>query len=434
MTGREAAVKALLACEERGAWSDAVLDGIFRREAMSARETALAQRICCGVLQQQAAIDEYIRPCLKGKVQPVVRIILRTAVYQLVYLDRIPRSAAVNTAVELTKKLANSGAAGFVNAVLRNFTANPLPKLPEGKDTESLSLRYSHPKWLTAYFLRKIGAENTRKLLAENNSVPQTCVRVNRLKTDAETVLPKLRAEGREAEALPPLADFLSLSGSLTETESFQKGWITAQDTAAALPVLAAELHPGMKVLDACAAPGGKSFLLAQELRNQGEILACDLHENKLRKIKEGAERLGIGIIRTAAADARKRVAGYENGYDLVLADVPCSGMGVIRKKPEIRYKKPEELRELPKIQRDILENLSGYVKAGGQLIYSTCTLLSEENEAVVQAFLQSHPEFQRAAIRLPEPFGYIESGELTVWPYEYHTDGFYLCRMIKLK
>lgn len=436
MTGREAAVRALLACEERGAWSDEILNAIFYREKLPERETALAQRICCGVLQQQAAIDEYLKPYLKGKkLKPAVRCILRAAVYQLVFLDRIPVSAAVNTAVELTKKLSNAGAAGLVNAVLRRLAADPLPALPSGSDAGSLSVRYSHPEWLTARFLERLGAENTRKLLEADNSVPPTCVRVNRLKSDRETVLRFLKEENCRAEPIPHFPDFIGVSGvSPAELACFRNGLITVQDPAAALPVLAAEPKPGMRVLDACAAPGGKSFLLAQLLENRGEILSCDIHEKKLRKIREGARRLGITIIGTAAADAREKAGRAADSYDLVLADVPCSGMGVIRKKPEIRYKDPKELKGLPEIQRNILDNLAGLVRVGGQLVYSTCTLLREENEEVTGAFLREHPEFERTALRLPEPFGDVPSGELTVWPYEYATDGFYLCRMTRLK
>ncbi len=428
-------MQALLACEKRAAWSDAYLDGLFRRSDLSGRESALAYRLCCGVLQNETALDWYLRPYVRTSLQSVVRMILRTAVYQLAFLDRIPASAAVNTAVELTKKLANPAAARTVNAILRRLTASPLPELPRGGDPESLSVRYSHPLWLTERWLRRLGEEACRRLLEADNTVPPTTLRVNRLKASPEEAERALLAEGCRVRPLPPLPDFLALEGgAAAELKAFRDGLVTVQDPAAALPVLCCELKPGMRVLDACAAPGGKSFLLAQEMEDRGEILACDIHAPKLERLRSGAERLGIRCISTRAGDARRPEPEWRGGFDLALADVPCSGMGVIRKKPEIRRKDPGELASLPGIQLDILRSLADCVKPGGQLVYSTCTLLEEENEAVTAAFLRERPDYARAPLLLPAPLGTQPEGERTLWPYEYGTDGFYLCRMIREK
>ncbi len=433
MKAREAAVRALLACETRGAWSDAYLNGLFERESPDRREAALAYRICAGVLQNREACDWYLKPYLKGKLQNVIRAILRSAVYQIAFMDRIPTSAAVNEAVEMAKKLGNPGAARMVNAVLRRLTAQELPPLPEGNDTNSLSVRFSHPGPWIDYFMDLLGPEKTEALLACNNLPAPLTLRANLLKTDLGQAAEALRAEGLEIKPLA-MNGFFSVEnqGDITSLKAFQDGLVTVQDPAAALPVYAASAQPGINVLDCCAAPGGKSFLLAQEMQDQGSILSCDLHGNKLRRIEEGAQRLGIHIIETCAMDASRPLNAMKERFDLVLADVPCSGMGVIRKKPEIRYKTREQTAPLPKTQLAILEGAADCLRPGGVLVYSTCTLLREENESVTDAFLDLHPEFHREALTLPEPFGEAGDGQKTIWPFEYETDGFYLCRMRK--
>ncbi len=435
MTGREAAVRALLAWEKQGAWSDAFLDSLFRREKLPVRESALAQQLCCGVIQNRTALDWYLRPYVRGTLQPAVRAILRSAAYQLAFLDRIPPSAAVDTAVELAKTLANPAAARVVNAILRRLTAGPLPPLPQGEDGESLSIRYSHPEWLVRTWLDRLGGADCRLLLEADNAVPPTILRVNRLRADPGQAAAALTAEGADFAALDSWDGFFALKGgSAASLRAFQDGLVTVQDPAAALPVLCAEVRPGMRVLDACAAPGGKSFLLAQAMEDRGEILACDIHKRKLDRLKAGAERLGIRCIRTLAADARNPDPALKNAFDMVLADVPCSGMGVIRKKPEIRWKPQEELKALPGIQLDILRSLADCVRPGGQLVYSTCTLLREENEGVTETFLAQRPDYRTAPLLLPSPVGNVQCGERTLWPFEYGTDGFYLCRMVREK
>lgn len=435
MKARESAVRALLACETRGAWSDAYLNSLIRRELPDPREAGLAYRICAGVLQNREACDWYLKPYLRTKLQPAVRAILRTAIYQLAFMDRIPVNAAVNESVELSKRLANPAAARLTNAVLRRFCDAPRPELPTGDDGESLALRYSHPREWTDYFLARLGPEKTRALLQLNNTPAPLCLRVNRRKATVEEALASLEKDG--VIASPSwMEGFLRAEscGDPGSLSAFRQGLVTVQDPAAALPVFAADVNPGMRVLDTCAAPGGKSFLLAECMEDRGELLACDLHEAKLHRIEEGAARLGISIIRTMASDARLLPQKLSAPFDLVLADVPCSGMGVIRKKPEIRYKTREQAAGLPAIQLEILESASACVADGGTLVYSTCTLLREENEGVTDAFLHRNPEFFREGFLLPAPFGGCESGEKTIWPFEFETDGFYLCRMRKKK
>jgi 16S rRNA (cytosine967-C5)-methyltransferase len=255
-------------------------------------------------------------------------------------------------------------------------------------------------------------------------SIPAVTVRVNSLKPAGE--LPNSRPH-------PWLEGYRLLEGfgNIASSEAYKNGLITVQDAAAALPVIAAAPKAGQRLLDACAAPGGKSFLAAQLMGNEGEILACDINSGRLSRVREGAERLGLDIIETKLMDAASFDNMYRERFDIVLADVPCSGFGIIRKKPEIRYKKLDGLAELPGLQYRILSNISGYVRPGGTLVYSTCTLIEAENEAVAGRFLMEHPDFALEAFDLPEPVGHAE-GMMTLWPYQYGTDGFFICKMRK--
>ena len=224
----------------------------------------------------------------------------------------------------------------------------------------------------------------------------------------------------------------LSRSGNLEEREAFQEGLFYVQDPASRLAVLALDPEPGMKVLDVCAAPGGKSFAAAIRMEDRGEIWSCDLHPHKKNLIQKGAERLGLTSIRARTADGKVRIPEWEGVFDRVLVDAPCSGLGVIRKKPDIRYKDPAPLAGLPQVQGTILDNAAGYVKPGGVLVYSTCTILDRENRGVTDAFLAAHPEFRRESFLLPGPAGEIPEGQITLWPQVHGTDGFYICKLRK--
>jgi 16S rRNA (cytosine967-C5)-methyltransferase len=242
-----------------------------------------------------------------------------------------------------------------------------------------------------------------------------------------------LEAENIWAERHAWLPDCLLLqrTGDLERLKAFRDGMIYIQDPAARLAVLAAELQPGSRVLDVCAAPGGKSFAAAIAMGDRGEIVSCDLHENKLKRIREGAVRLGLSSICTEAADGRVFREEWRDVFDLVVVDAPCSGLGILRKKPDIRWKKPDDLFTLPVVQTAILDNAARYVRPGGTLLYSTCTVLPEENEEVTDSFLGIHPEFSREMFLLPEPIGQVE-GHMTFWPQLHNTDGFYICRMTR--
>ena len=432
-TARNVALDALVACEKQGAWSDGYLKKAIKAAELDGRDAALATRLCFGVLQNRMLLDFYLSQLCTTRLEKLeapIRNLLRLGAYQILYLDRVPDHAAVSETVSLArKKVKNPRAAGLVNGVLRSLVRQK-DSLPEPPDPAT---RYSHPQWLADEFTRRLGGEEAEALLSADNREPPTCAQVNTLKTTAEALSAALRERGVDVQPHPWLPNCLLLrhTGSLEGLEEFQQGLFYIQDAAARLAVTAADPRPGMRVLDACAAPGGKSFAAAFQMEDRGGIVACDLHENKLKRIREGAERLGLTCIRTEAADGRVFRPEWEDAFDAVLVDAPCSGLGIIRKKPDIRYKRPDDLFALPVIQRAILDNAARYVKPGGTLVYSTCTILPEENQEVTDGFLAEHPDFVRTPFALPDPVGETE-GQVTLWPHRHGTDGFYICRMAR--
>ena len=437
-SARITALRVLVSCRSNGAWADAALKAQISRDGLSGPDAALCSRIVYGVMQHQMLLDFYIGAYCSQKpdhLQPPLLEILRIGAYQILFLDKIPDSAAVNTSVELAKLSKRGQASGLVNAVLRKISQNKesLPPIPDRNEIQRLSIQYSHPKWLTKRMVTLLGREEAERFLASNNEIAPLTVQVNPLKTTTESLTEELRQAGIEVHPHAWVPDCLELSGTgdLTALPAFRDGKFLVQDPAARLVSLIANIRPGLKVLDVCAAPGGKSLSAAFAMTGQGDILSCDLHENKLKRIQESADRLGADIITTRAADGRVFQPEWEAAFDVVLVDAPCSGLGIIRKKPDTRYKKADDLFTLPVIQSAILDNAARYVLPGGTLVYSTCTILPEENEQVTQAFLAEHTDFTLDSFELPQPVGKTD-GSLTLWPQRHDTDGFYICRMTR--
>lgn len=439
MGARETALRVLTACRNNQAWADAALKAQLNRDGLVGPEAALCSRLVYGVAQNQLLLDFYLGAYCSQKpdhLQTPLLEILRLGAYQILYLNRVPDSAAVNTSVELAKRSGRGQAAGLVNAVLRKLSQNKesLPPIPQRDEVKYLSIRYSHPKWLVKRLLALLGREEAEAFLAADNAVPPLTVQVNPLKTDGESLIKELADWGVTARPHPWVPGCLEVigAGDLTTLEPFRQGKLLVQDPAARLVSLIAGVQPGQKVLDLCAAPGGKSFSSAFAMEDRGEIVSCDLHENKLKRIEEGAARLGLHSITTSAGDGRVFRPEWAEGFDTVLVDAPCSGLGIIRKKPDVRYKKADDLFTLPVIQTALLDNAANYVAPGGVLVYSTCTILPEENQQVTDAFLAEHTDFRRDGFTLPEPVGET-GGQLTLWPQRHGTDGFYICRMKRI-
>ncbi len=434
VTPREAALMAIAAGRKSKAWPDAFLDNIVKKEKLDRRDAALVYRMTYGVLQNMALCDYYIAAFSSielNKIEPVVLDILRLSVYQLAFLDRIPAHAAVSEGVELARKKSNPRAAGFVNAVLRKAASSGMPEIDEKDDIKYLSIKYSHPEWLVKLFLDEMGRVDCEKYLTANNELVPIYAQVNTLKANREDVAEKLKAEGVNVTETPLGLELVG-SGNLEDIDVFKDGSIYIQDAAARLAVEAAGVKPGMNVLDGCAAPGGKSFAAAIMMENNGHILSRDIHEKKLKRILREGERLGISIIETEAMDARTYQPELENTFDVVIADVPCSGLGVIRKKPDIRYKDGDSLGDLPEIQLDILRNLSKYCKVGGTILYSTCTVLSRENSGVVNKFLADNDDFELEAFETSVVS--CKEGMMTLYPHIHGTDGFFIAKIKRRK
>lgn len=433
MGARETALNALMACRKSGAWSNGVLKEYIQRDKLDSRDAALATRLCYGVLQNRQKLDFYLQQLLTGKLRdlhPVVRDILHLGLYQLYEMDKIPDSAAVNESVTLAKKYQkNPKAASLVNGVLRNAVRTK----GELKEPVSYADRYSHPEELISLLKKNLPKGTLEPMLQANNASPETTVQVNTLRTTAEELVKTLEEQHVSAKPHGWMENCLVLSGTgnLEQLPAFREGLFYVQDPAAKLSVLCAQLpKEGAKVLDCCSAPGGKSFAAAMAMNGLGEITSCDVHPHKVALIENGAARLGLTNITARCQNATETVPEWVGQMDCVIADVPCSGLGIIRKKPDIRYKDLEEMKALPDLQLAILSNQAHYAKPGGVLLYSTCTVLKAENEDVVASFLKDHPDFTRENLTLPEVFPTNETGMLTLIPGQYDTDGFFICRL----
>lgn len=433
-TAREAALIILERCRRNRAFSDSLLTGALADSGLEARDRALAYKLTMGVLQNCLLLDHYIDSFYDGKLEPKVRDILRLSFYQILFLERIPDYAAVNMGVELCRAAGYGRAAKLVNALSRRLAASKdtPPEIPKERISEYLSIKYSTPEPLVEEFIAGFGPEFTEKLLAANNETAPVTILTNTLKTSVEELKALLAEQGASCRDHPFLDGCLILTSpkELTGYEAFQKGLFYVQDPAARLAVMAAAPKPGDSVLDACAAPGGKSFASAILMENRGRVVSRDIHKNKLSRVKAGAERLGLNIIYTELENAKVFNPGSQAAFDLVIADAPCSGLGVIRKKPEIRFKRLEEISALPELQLSILDNLAAYVKPGGILLYSTCTILKRENEDVAKRFLAHHPEFSPEVFELPGPVGRVDGGMTTLFPHIHGTDGFFICKL----
>ena len=433
MGARETALCALMACRKDGAWSNGVLKEYIQRDRLDPRDAALATRLCYGVIQNRGKLDFYLKQLLTGKLKdlhPVVRDILHLGIYQIYEMDKIPDSAAVNESVALAKKYAkNPKAASLVNGVLRSAVRTN----GNLKEPTSYEDRYSHPAELITLLKGSLPKGTLEGMLIADNAAPQTVVQVNLTKTTAAALALRLEREGVPTHPHSWMENCLVLerSGNLEQLPSFRDGFFYVQDPASKLAVLCAGLtKEGCRVLDCCAAPGGKSFAAAIAMEGRGSITSCDIHPHKTALIEAGAARLGLTNITARCQDATQTVSEWEGQMDAVLCDVPCSGLGIIRKKPDIRYKDLKETEGLPPLQLAILKNQSRYVKPGGVLMYSTCTVLKRENEAVVEAFLAEHPDFYTEKLTLPAEFPESDTGMLTLIPGQHDTDGFFICRL----
>ena len=436
---RGTALSVLLKIENEGAYSNLALNHALREAKLSAVDSGFVSALVYGVLERKLLLDYIISQYSKiplRKIETTTKMILRMGLLQLLFMDKVPESAAVNESVNLAKKRKLQKSAGFINGILRSVTrAEQKYRLPDRSDISCYySVLYSVPRELAELWITSYGEANAVELMKGLSGRPRICARVNTLKTDADSLIKRLSDEGVRAERLM-LADALELSatGSIERLSSYREGLFHIQDLSSQLCAAALDPKPCDLVLDVCAAPGGKSFTAAQLMKNRGRIFSCDLYDHKLRLIEDGARRLGIGIITVQKRDAAKGQPLPE--ADRILCDVPCGGLGILSRKPEIRYKEGLFDNKLPKLQYEILCKSASLLAVGGRLIYSTCTLNPKENNEVVSRFLEEHPDFAGAGLNLPQGIERAvgeKDHEITLMPHKAGCDGFYLAALTR--
>ncbi len=436
---------ALVRVEREKAYSNLVLNQLMNKHELTRSDAGLVTELVYGTIQRMNTIDYYLsRFVSKGisKLEPWVRQLLRISCYQLIYLDRVPPHAVVNEAVKIAGKRGHKGISGMVNAVLRSSLRRPEElKLPVGLPAaQEIALTHSHPVWLVERWLNQFGVELTRAICEANNLPPSTSIRVNQTRISAEALIEELAEQGYDAarSEIAPSGLIVQGGGNLALADGYAGGRYSIQDESSMLVAELLAPEPGMRVLDCCAAPGGKTTHIAEKMADEGEVLAFDIHAHKKRLIEAQADRLGLRSIAAEAMDARQLGQRFEPGtFDRILLDAPCSGLGVIRRKPDLKWTKTaEDIAAVSAIQRELLDTVAPLLRPGGLLVYSTCTLEADENEHRVDAFLAAHPDFvcdESAAERLPKlAEHFIRPGMLRLLPHHYQSDGFFITVLSK--
>jgi 16S rRNA (cytosine967-C5)-methyltransferase len=441
---RETALKILYDINEKGAYSNIAIDKHLDSTELKAVDRGFITELVYGTVKWRLKIDwviEQFSNVKLRKLSPWILNILRMGIYQLIFTDRVPESAACNESVKLAGKYGHQASRGYVNGILRNIARNKNSiKYPdENADMiKYLSVKYSHPEWLVEKWLKRYGREFAEGLLESNNGVADLTVRANTLKTSRDELIRSLNLEGMEAEAGKYISEAIRLNkpSSITGSDLFSQGLFQVQDESSMLVAHILDPKPGELVMDLCSAPGGKATHIAQLMENRGTVIARDIHPHKIRLIAQAAERLGTEIVKPEVFDALKLDHNYIGKADKVLVDAPCTGYGILRRKPDIKWSRNlEDQNEIVELQKKILEIASEYVKPGGMLIYSTCTIEPEENEDVVEEFVISHSEFEFCGIEqlLPGPLaGRSREGYLQLFPNIDGIDGFFIAKMRK--
>lgn len=438
---REAAAAVVGKVLDAGAYTNIAVNSFLKNHELSDLERRFFTELVYGTVKASGVIDVYLGRCASRPLEKINREILnllRVSLYQLLYLPRIPHAAVCNEAVNIARSLSHEGSAKFVNGVLRGFLRkfdkNGRSSIcQDGGIEDRLAWRYYHPTWMVKRWLDLWGEDATEKLLVFNNSPAPVCLRVNTLKTTREKLLAKLAAAGAEAHVSKWAQDGILCARLPALATLFAEGSCDfyVQDENSMLVGMVADVAPGMAVLDLCSAPGGKSTHLAQLMGNKGTITACDIYPHKLALIKDNAKRLGIEIIDAVLNDATVLEKRWQGAFDRVLVDAPCSGLGVLRRRAEARWRKKEsDLAYFPEVQLKALENAAKYVKATGRIIYSTCTIEQAENSFLIDTFLAKEAGWQRRTFKHPVTGSLVD--ELVILPQNDGIDGFYICVLEK--
>ncbi len=442
---REVALKALYKIDKECAYSNIALNEIIKenRKSLNEKDIGFISEIVYGTVTWKLSIDSIIRKFSSirlKKISPWIINILRMGVYQIVFLDKIPKSAAVNESVNLAKRYGHKSSSNFVNAILRKIEKSDYEEFSRIENScERLSKMYSMPEWIVEKLLDENEVKEVEEICKSSNLRPKISIRINKLKTNKKELTAKLTEKDIIVEE-GLVEDFLIVSKmkNIENLREFKEGLFTIQDEAAGVIPMVLEPKENEYILDACSAPGGKTTFLAEMMNNNGKIDAFDIHEHRLKLINETAERLGINIIKTKQQDGMIYEEEYCQRYDKILLDVPCLGLGVLRRKPDIKWQKnKEDINEIVEIQYKILENCSKYLKNGGSLVYSTCSIIDEENVGVINKFLKNNPEFLIEEINM-EKIKYFEKfkhyNKYIKVVQNNNTDGFFIVKIKKIE
>lgn len=431
-SARQTAFEILNRIQRDNSYSNLALDHALDKADTDNKDKKFVSALVYGVTERRITLDYnlslYLSQPIK-KLKPEVLTALRLGAYQILFMDKIPVSAAVNESVKLAKKNGAAFASGLVNAVLRKIISNGL------KTDGSMSVNYSAPEWLCDMWCKSYGRENAEKLLEASFGAVDTVLRVNTEKIDADNLINLLAEEGFDCETGGNVENsaVVKSGGAVHKTEAYKNGLFHVQDAASQLCCKALGVQENETVIDICAAPGGKSFTLAENMKNTGRIISCDIYEHRLKLISDGAERLGLTNIETVRNDGNVFNSDFPLA-DKILCDVPCSGLGVIRKKPEIRFKKSEEVDKLQDLQYSIMCISSRYLKIGGVMVYSTCSLNPNENEKIVEKFLTEHDNFEGVRVLSDISRYGVDTDYLTLMPHIHGCDGFFISAVRRIK
>ena len=440
---RYVALETIERVDKGGAYSNLLLNEMMTKSELSEKDGRLFTELVYGTISRKLLLEYYLTPFVKKpqKVDNWVRNLLILSLYQLLYLDKVPDHAVINEAVEIGKRRGNPGIGKFVNGVLRAFQRNGAPSLAAISDSvDRLATEISMPRWLTEKLLAQLGEKETRQLGLSLFEKSHASGRVNTRFISREEALEELQETGIAAKEsqLSPYG-VVAEKGYLAGSELFINGCLTIQDESSMLVAPAMQIEPHHRVLDACAAPGGKTTHIATFLEAEagGRVTSLDIHAHKIKLINENAQRLHVAdVVQAEKLDARQVAEEFPaETFDRILVDAPCSGLGLMRRKPDIKYHKTaNDFQNLPKIQLEILESVAPTLKQWGIMVYSTCTITSEENQEVVAAFLAKHPEFEKIEIVANENVqAVVKEQELVLYPHQYMTDGFFICCMRKV-
>ncbi|AJE53403.1 16S rRNA (cytosine(967)-C(5))-methyltransferase RsmB [Paenibacillus polymyxa] len=446
-TAREVALDVLTGVEQEGAYSNLELNRRLQQAGLSASDVGLTTELVYGTVARRNTLDYFLNKFVQkgtAKLQPWVRSLLRMSVYQLVYLDRVPDHAVVSEAVTIAKRRGHQGISGMVNGVLRSMLREPDKlRIPDDLSAEErISLEHSHPQWLVKRWIKQYGADTAEAICKANNEPPAVSVRVNTTMTSRDQLLDEMVAKGIDAVPSPvsPYGIVVRSGGNMALTSWYTDGLLSVQDESSMLVAEAVAPEPGMTVLDCCAAPGGKTAHMAELMKDRGRIVANDLHAHKHQLIREQANRLGLDAVETVTGDALDLKERYAPAsFDRILLDAPCSGFGVIRRKPDLRWSKTaEDVRDITQLQHELLDSVAGLLKPGGILVYSTCTIEPDENEGQLARFLSEHPEYELAKDHsfpdVNHEMDGIQKGSVQLLPQHFHSDGFYIARLRRVK